>query len=80
MTRFATLLAVAAIAGASAGPASAHARLVWSNPADGSSLHGNPAALMLQFDENVSSALSRVAIVCVPSWTRKPLLSRMPVS
>ena len=78
MKRLAALLAVPVIMGAIAAPASAHARLEWSIPAEGSSLHGSPAALTLQFDEDVSSALSRVAVVGARTGAVTPLRLSSP--
>ncbi|MDT4995234.1 MAG: copper transport protein, partial [Actinoplanes sp.] len=46
-----------------AAPASAHAVLVRSSPAGGASVAGSPARVTLQFDEDVSGALSRVSVV-----------------
>lgn len=52
------VLPVLLVTGLGAGPASAHAALVSSDPADGASLSAAPTSLTLVFNENVSQRAS----------------------
>ena len=63
MRALAALSSVAVVALAAAGSASAHAFLVRTVPTNGTSLRGAPQAITLEFDESVSSSLSRVSLV-----------------
>jgi copper transport protein len=67
------VLAALAIAGAGARPAAAHAYLVRSMPAYGTSLRGSPPMLRLEFSESVAAGLSRVTLVGAKTGSVGPL-------
>ena len=69
----AALLGVAGLALALSGSASAHAYLVRTVPAAGASVHGAPRVITLEFDEKVSSSLSRISLVGAKTGPVGPL-------
>jgi copper transport protein len=63
LTPFTFVLAVALLVGATAGPASAHALLVSSTPADGSTVQQAPAEIVINFSERPDPNLSSIKVL-----------------
>lgn len=65
-----TVLFVFALLGLLAGPVSAHADVIGSEPADGSTLESRPYPLRLDFNEEIDVSLTTIEIAQIPSGVK----------